>query len=63
MSELVVPEGWEKRRIDEISDVVGGGTPSTTNSEFWDGDIPWATPSQITKLSSRYIRKTERQIS
>jgi type I restriction enzyme S subunit len=41
-----VPEGWEKTQLGEIAECVGGGTPSTTVSDFWDdGDITWVTPT------------------
>lgn len=38
---------WEKKKIKDIAKVVGGGTPSTTNDEFWDGEINWFTPTEI----------------
>lgn len=41
----------------------GGGTPSTKVPEFWDGDIPWVTPTDVTALSSPYIDRTARQIT
>jgi type I restriction enzyme S subunit len=47
-----------------ISQVSSGGTPSTTNSENWDGTIPWLTPKDITGLGdSIYVSKTERTIT
>lgn len=30
---------WEERKLGELSNIVGGGTPSTSNTEYWDGDI------------------------
>ncbi|MEW5987755.1 MAG: restriction endonuclease subunit S [Chloroflexota bacterium] len=47
-----------------ITNVESGGTPSTVNSKFWDGDIPWLTPKEITPYSDRvYVSKTERTIT
>jgi type I restriction enzyme S subunit len=47
-----VPEGWERRTFDDVCEAVGGGTPSTAKPEFWnDGDIPWYTPTDITRNS------------
>ncbi len=41
-----------------------GSTPSTTNSEFWDGEIPWLTPKEITLLADGvYVTRTERTIT
>ena len=38
---------WEKKYIKSIANVVGGGTPSTTNDEYWNGEINWFTPTEI----------------
>jgi restriction endonuclease S subunit len=45
-----LPDGWGRRTFDDVCDAVGGGTPSTAKPEFWnDGDIPWYTPTDITR--------------
>ena len=45
-----LPEGWERRTFDDVCDTIGGGTPKTGKREFWnDGDIPWYTPTDITR--------------
>ncbi len=47
-----LPKGWERRTVDDVCDTFGGGTPSTAKPEFWgDGDIPWFTPTDITRNS------------
>lgn len=38
---------WEQCKLGEVADIVGGGTPSTAISEFWDGDIDWYAPAEI----------------
>lgn len=43
--------------------VSGGGTPSTHNPEYWNGEIPWLTPAEVSGFSGRFIEKTERNIS
>jgi type I restriction enzyme S subunit len=40
-------KNWEIKYIKNIAKVVGGGTPSTTNKEYWNGDINWFTPTEI----------------
>jgi len=40
-----------------------GGTPSRTNIPYWGGDIPWVTPSEITKLHSKYLHNTTENIT
>ena len=42
-------------RIEELAEVVSGGTPSTKNSAYWDGDILWVTPKDLSNLSKKWI--------
>lgn len=49
--------------FDDLALVSGGGTPSTKNPDYWDGNIPWATPSDITALMGPYLKETSRAIS
>ena len=47
-----LPVGWERRTFDDVCDAVGGGTPKTSKPTYWyDGDIPWYTPTDITRNS------------
>lgn len=44
-----VPDGWERKMIGDISETIGGGTPSTKTPEYWDdGHITWFTPKDLT---------------
>jgi len=61
MSEF--PDGWTIKKLGEVGRTFSGGTPSTTEPSFWDGEIPWATPTDITRLRTRFIEKTGRKIS
>jgi len=54
---------WEEYKISDIADVIGGGTPSTSNSSYWNGNIPWLTPRDLTGYSKIYISKGERNIT
>ncbi|MFS0320927.1 restriction endonuclease subunit S [Corynebacterium striatum] len=47
----------------EVVQVFGGSTPSTKNDAFWDGDINWATPTDITALDGPWIGDTSRKIT
>lgn len=38
---------WEQRKLGELAEIVGGGTPSTSKAEYWDGDIDWYAPAEI----------------
>jgi type I restriction enzyme S subunit len=57
----VVPEEWEVVSIGTCATVIGGGTPSTRNSQYWDGQINWFTPSEVGK--AKYLRESIRKIS
>lgn len=55
---------WETKRLGEIAEIRSGGTPSTTQPQFWDGSIPWCTPTDITALSGfKYLSTTSRTIT
>ena len=43
------PMGWTVTRINEICELIGGGTPSRKNSKYFNGDIMWLTPTEIPK--------------
>lgn len=57
------PTRWKKQRIADVCQTVGGGTPSTTVTEYWDGDITWVVPSDITKNDSLVLLDSERKIT
>lgn len=55
---------WELKRLDELADIRSGGTPSTSVPQFWDGTIPWCTPTDITALNGRkYLSESHRMIT
>ncbi|MEY7972312.1 restriction endonuclease subunit S [Saccharomonospora xinjiangensis] len=47
----------------DIAKVGGGGTPKTSVEEYWNGSIPWATPTDVTALSGPYLFSTGRTIT
>ena len=54
-------EDWENKKISEIAEVIGGGTPSTSNPNYWDGDINWYAPAEIG--NKIYVDCSERKIT
>ena len=38
---------WEQRKLGELAEIVGGGTPDTNNPAYWDGDIDWYSPAEL----------------
>ena len=52
-----------KYKLKQIAEIINGSTPSTSNSEYWDGDISWITPKDMSLQMKRYISKGERNIT
>lgn len=52
---------WKERKISDIADVIGGGTPSTSEPAFWDGEIDWYAPAEMT--GKRYADGSVRKIT
>jgi type I restriction enzyme S subunit len=57
------PSGWRRKSIGALAQVVGGGTPDTSNPSLWNGSVLWCTPTDITSLRTRHIATTARKIS
>ena len=54
-------DAWEQRKLGEIAEIVGGGTPSTSNPTYWDGDIDWYAPAEME--GQRYAVGSVRKIT
>ncbi len=54
---------WKKVKIQDIAAVVGGGTPKTSVNNYWNGNIPWLTPRDLTGYAETYIKRGQRNIS
>ena len=65
----VVPEirfkgftgAWEQRKLGDIADITGGGTPSTSNNDYWDGNINWYSPAEIS--NQIFLNSSQRKIT
>lgn len=61
-SELgLIPKGWLIGKFTDVINVLGGGTPNTTNPEFWGGSIPFFTPKDVN--GSGFVLATEKNIT
>lgn len=49
--------------LGHIANIVSGATPKTGIAEFWDGDVEWATPADLSRLDGAYISGTPRKIT
>jgi type I restriction enzyme S subunit len=56
-----VPEGWRKATAFEAMQVMSGGTPKTTTSDFWGDEIPFYTPKD--SVPECYVLDTEKHLT
>jgi len=58
-----VPGHWDVLALKKSFQIIGGSTPKSDMESFWDGDILWATPSDLSKRDSVYMNDTQRKIT
>ncbi len=61
MDALTTPSNWQRVRLGDIAEIIGGGTPSTQITSFWNGSINWFTPTEIS--ITKYVHKSQRTIT
>ena len=54
---------WPMVKLGEVAEVVSGGTPKTSIAEYWDGDVPWVTPKDLSNRSNLWISSGSRSIT
>jgi type I restriction enzyme S subunit len=58
----LIPEGWRAKPLSSLIKLLGGGTPSTKVSAYWDGDIDWVAAKDVA-AASPFIMSTEKRIT
>ncbi|MQM30415.1 MAG: restriction endonuclease subunit S [Candidatus Accumulibacter phosphatis] len=58
-----LPENWHRTKYGDIVDAIGGATPSTKRPDYWDGDIGWLTPTDVTRNDCLYLSDSVRKIT
>ncbi|MFP6189440.1 restriction endonuclease subunit S [Helicobacter pylori] len=61
MDALMLPLNWQRVRLGDVAEIIGGGTPSTQVTSFWNGSINWFTPTEIG--ITKYVYKSQRTIT
>ncbi|HEY0841460.1 restriction endonuclease subunit S [Methylotenera sp.] len=61
--ESALPNGFSVKKLEDVAEISGGSTPSRTNPEFWGGDIPWLTPTDVTKNEDIHLSTTKERIT
>jgi len=69
MSETVIdkgkkiPKDWKWVKLGDTGKIISGGTPSTALPEYWNGNINWISPSDLTGYKSKTITKGAKSIT
>lgn len=58
-----VPVGWLPVPLTELFDILGGGTPKTSRTDFWDGDVPWFSVVDTPATGSVFVLDTAKTIT
>ena len=58
-----LPEDWARKRFADVCLTTGGGTPSTKRAEYWDGDITWVVPTDVTNNDCVVLLDSARKIT
>ncbi len=53
---------WKNYRFSDVIDLIGGGTPKTSESSYWNGDIPWLSVVDF-NTGRKYVSDTEKKIT
>lgn len=59
----VLPRSWQWAVIGDVAEVIGGGTPSTSDQDNFGGSIPWITPADMSKHTAKKICQGSRSLS
>ena len=54
---------WPVATVGEVCEVVSGATPRTGTPDFWDGNVPWVTPKDLSELGQKHLSDTPRKIT
>lgn len=54
---------WNEGSILAVADLISGGTPRTSETVYWDGDIKWASAKDVSQCGETFLLNTERNIT
>lgn len=58
-----LPASWQRLAMGDVCQAIGGGTPSTSRPEYWDGDVIWVTPTDVTRNDCLVLLDSEKKIT
>ncbi|MBL4786258.1 MAG: restriction endonuclease subunit S [Cohaesibacteraceae bacterium] len=54
---------WTESSLENLAAITSGGTPSRAIDEFWNGNIPWVTPTDITSCRTNRLHDIKEKIT
>lgn len=58
-----LPWDWDVRQVEDLGQVISGGTPNRNIPTYWAGDIPWVAPAEMANLAQKYLHDTQENIT
>ena len=58
-----LPAGWKWAKLGDVCEIISGSTPKTNVAAYWNGTITWITPTDMGKLTTKYISSSQRTIT
>lgn len=63
LKEEKLPKGWQLKKLEDIGHIISGGTPSTVIDDYWNGEIAWITPADLSNYEGKFINKGRKNIT
>ena len=58
-----LPRGWDLKPLTNLASIISGGTPKTSESKYWNGDIPWYSIVDAPKSGEVFVLDTQKHIT
>jgi type I restriction enzyme, S subunit len=58
-----ISNNWQTFKLSQIGEIISGGTPSTSVPEYWNGDVSWITPADLSGYVEKTIAKGRKSIT
>ena len=58
-----LPKDWLRKEVRQLGQVVSGGTPSRDVPSYWNGDVSWVTPGEVSGNKGKFLDETNERIS
>jgi type I restriction enzyme S subunit len=58
-----LPDGWVELPLEKLGEINSGGTPSTSEPKYWDGNISWISPVDLSRYTNKYISNGRKSIT